>query len=139
MAAGCPLPTGGKVFISVTDADKPRVPAVAKLFADLGFEIVSTGRTAQLLEATGLKVQRIFKLQEGRPNAVDLMKNGEIQLVINTPSGQAPRADQVKMRTTAVYTGVPIMTTLSGAKAAALGIAALKKQGYGVKTLQEYH
>ncbi len=139
MAAGCPLPTGGKVFISVSDADKPRVPAVAKLFADLGFEIVSTGRTAQLLEATGLKVQRIFQLQEGRPNAVDLMKNGEIQLVINTPTGQTPRADQVKMRTTAVYTGVPIMTTLSGAKAAALGIAALKKQGYGVKTLQEYH
>jgi carbamoyl-phosphate synthase large subunit len=139
MAAGSPLPTSGKVFISVSDADKPRVPAVAKLFVDLGFEIVSTGRTAQILEAVGLKVQRIFKLQEGRPNALDLLKNREIQLVINTPAGQAPRADQVKIRTTAVYSGVPIMTTLSGAKAAALGIAALKKQGYGVKTLQEYH
>jgi len=91
-----------------------------------------------VLEAVGFKVRRIFKLQEGRPNAVDLLKNGEIQLVINTPSGQTPRADQVKIRTTAVYTGTPIMTTLSGAKAAALGIAALRKSGYGVKTLQEY-
>jgi carbamoyl-phosphate synthase large subunit len=139
MAAGSPLPTSGKVFISVSDADKPRVPAVAKLFVDLGFEIVSTGRTAQILEATGLKVERIFKLQEGRPNALDLLKNREIQLVINTPAGPTPRADQVKIRTTSVYSGVPIMTTLSGAKAAALGIAAMKKQGYGVKTLQEYH
>ena len=139
MAAGSPLPTSGKVFISVSDADKPRIPAVAKLFVDLGFEIVSTGRTAQVLEAIGFKVQRIFKLQEGRPNALDLLKNHELQLVINTPAGPTPHADQIKIRTTAVYTGVPIMTTLSGAKAAALGISALKKQGYGVKTLQEYH
>jgi carbamoyl-phosphate synthase large subunit len=139
MAAGSPLPTAGKVFISVSDADKPRVPVIAKLFADLGFEIVSTGRTAQLLEAAGLKVEHIFKLQEGRPNALDLLKNRQIQLVINTPAGPTPRADQIKIRTTAVYSGVPIMTTLSGAKAAALGIAALKKQGYGVRTLQEYH
>ncbi len=139
MAAGCPLPTSGRVFISVSDADKPRIPAVAKLFADLGFEIVSTGRTAQILEATGFKVRRIFKLQEGRPNALDLLKNRELQLVINTPAGPTPRADQIKIRTTAVYTGVPIMTTLSGARAAALGITARKRQGYGVKTLQEYH
>jgi carbamoyl-phosphate synthase large subunit len=139
MAAGSPLPTSGRVFISVSDADKPRVPVIAKLFADLGFGIVSTGRTAQLLEAAGLKVERIFKLQEGRPNALDLLKNRQVQLVINTPAGPTPRADQIKIRTTAVYSGVPIMTTLSGAKAAALGIAALKKQGYGVRTLQEYH
>ena len=84
-------------------------------------------------------MQRVFKLAEGRPNTVDLLKNREIQLVINTPTGQAPRADEVRIRTTAVYTGTPIMTTLSGAKAAALGIAALKKSGYSVRTLQEYH
>ena len=69
----------------------------------------------------------------------DLLKNREIQLVINTPSGQTPRADEVKIRTTAVYTGTPIMTTISGARAAALGIAALRKNGYSVKTIQEYH
>ena len=87
----------------------------------------------------GLKVSRVFKLAEGRPNTLDLLKNREIQLVINTPAGQTPRADEIKIRTTAVYTGTPIMTTLSGARAAARGIAALKKHGYGVKTIQEYH
>ena len=86
-----------------------------------------------------MKVQRIHKLQEGRPNAVDFLKNKQIQLVINTPAGQTPREDEVKIRTTAVYTNTPIMTTLSGAKAAALGIAALRKSGYSVKTVQEYH
>jgi len=139
MAAGGPLPLHGRVFISVNDTDKGRVAEVAALFANLGFELVATGGTAAVLEKAGLKVQRLFKLQEGRPNAIDFLKNREIQLVINTPAGQSPRADEVRIRTTAVYTGTPIMTTLSGARAAALGIAALKKQGYGVKTLQEYH
>jgi len=139
MGAGAPLPLSGRVFISVSDAHKPAVPSVAKQFADLGFELVATGGTADTLEKAGLKVQRIFKLGEGRPNTVDLLKNRELHLVINTPSGEVPRADEVKIRTTAVYTGTPIMTTLSGAKAAALGIAALRKRGYDVKTLQEYH
>ena len=133
------MPLGGRVFFSVSDAHKGQVAEVARQFADLGFEIVSTSGTAKVLEEAGLKVRRVFKLQEGRPNALDLLKNREIQLVINTPSGQAPRADEVRIRTTSVYTGTPIMTTLSGARAAALGIAALKKSGYGVKTVQEYH
>ena len=139
MAANSALPLAGKVFISVSDLHKAHVAEVAKSFADLGFELISTGGTAAVLEKAGLKVQRILKLQEGRPNVIDLLKNKEIQLVINTPSGASPRADEVKIRTTAVYTGTPIMTTLSGAKAAALGIAALKKSGYAVKTVQEYH
>ena len=139
MAANSPLPLGGKVFISVSDTHKDEAVAVAKQFAEMGFELVATSGTAAALEKAGLKVQRIFKLTEGRPNAVDLLKNREVQLVINTPAGEAPRADEVKIRTTAVYTNTPIMTTLSGAKAAVLGIAALKKSGYGVQTLQEYH
>jgi len=139
MAANSALPLSGKVFISVSDLHKPHVAEVAKSFTDLGFELISTGGTAAVLEKAGLKVERIFKLQEGRPNAIDLLKNKEIQLVINTPSGASPRADEIRIRTTAVYTGTPIMTTLSGAKAAALGIAALKKSGYSVKTVQEYH
>ena len=138
MAANSPLPLSGKVFISVSDAHKKEVAAVAKQFSDLGFELVATSGTAAILEKAGLKVQRILKLLEGRPNVIDLLKNKEIQLVINTPAGQSPREDEIKIRTTAVYTGTPIMTTLSGAKAAALGIAALKKSGYAVKTLQEY-
>jgi carbamoyl-phosphate synthase large subunit len=139
MAANSPLPTKGKVFISVSDAHKRDVPALAKQFVELGFELVATGGTADVIEKAGLNVQRVFKLSEGRPNALDLLKNREIQLVINTPAGQSPRADEVKIRSTAVLTGTPIMTTMSGAKAAALGIAALKKSGYAVRTVQEYH
>jgi carbamoyl-phosphate synthase large subunit len=139
MAAGGALPLKGSVFISVSDAHKPEVGELGKQFAALGFELVATSGTAAVLQKAGLKVRRIFKLAEGRPNAVDLLKNREIQFVINTPSGDAPRADEVKIRTTAVYTNTPIMTTITGAKAAVLGIAALRKSGYGVKTLQEYH
>jgi carbamoyl-phosphate synthase large subunit len=139
MAANAQLPLGGRVFISVSDHHKKDVIEIGRMFADLGFEIVSTGGTAAVLERAGLKVQRVFKLQEGRPNSLDLLKNREIQLVINTPSGATPRSDEIRIRTTAVYTNTPIMTTLSGAKAAALGIAALKRSGYSVKTVQEYH
>jgi carbamoyl-phosphate synthase large subunit len=139
MAANSPLPLAGKIFISVSDEHKREVAAVAKSFSDLGFEIVATSGTAKVLEQAGLKVQRTLKLLEGRPNVIDLLKNKEIQFVINTPSGAAPREDEIKIRTTAIYSGTPIATTLSGAKAAALGIAALKKSGYAVKTVQEYH
>jgi carbamoyl-phosphate synthase large subunit len=139
MAANSPLPASGKVFISLSDLHKKDAVAVATEFIKLGFEIVATSGTANVLEKAGLKVERTLKLLEGRPNVIDLLKNKEIQLVINTPSGAAPREDEIKIRTTAVYTGTPIMTTISGAKAAALGIAALKKSGYAVKTVQEYH
>jgi carbamoyl-phosphate synthase large subunit len=139
MAANAPLPMSGTVFISVSDAHKVYVADVARLFTDMGFKLVSTNGTATVLEQAGLKVERVSKVSEGRPNTLDLLKNREIQLVINTPSGQAPRSDEVKIRTTAVYTNTPIMTTLSGAKAAALGIAALRKNGYAVKTIQEFH
>ncbi|GDY22712.1 hypothetical protein LBMAG56_40590 [Verrucomicrobiota bacterium] len=139
MAANSPLPLKGRVFMSVSDAHKAEAAEVAKLYADLGFELIATNGTATVLEQAGLKVQRVYKLSEGRPNALDFLKNRQIQLVINTPAGQVPRADEVKIRTTAVYTGTPIMTTLGGARAAALGIAALKKSGYAVRTLQEYH
>ena len=139
MAANSPLPLKGSVFLSVSDSHKAHAAEVAKQFADLGFELIATNGTATVLEKAGLKVRRIFKLAEGRPNAIDLLKNKEIQLVINTPAGQTPRADEIKIRTTAVYTGTPIMTTLSGARAAALGIAALQKRGYAVRTVQEYH
>jgi carbamoyl-phosphate synthase large subunit len=140
MAANAPLPLTGNVFISLGDAQKPSAAEIGRGFAALGFELVSTGGTASALEQAGLKVRRIFKLNEGaRPNAVDLLKNKEIQLVVNTPSGATPRADEVRIRTTAVMTSTPIMTTLSGAKAALMGIAALQKQGYAVRTVQEYH
>jgi len=125
IAAGGPLPMSGTVFISVSDVHKKEVVSVAKLYAELGFNLVST---AGLPPSGNRRPQSAAHLQTRRrpPNALDLLKNREIQLVINTPAGQNPRADEVRIRTTAVYTGTPIMTTLSGARAAALGIAALK-------------
>ncbi|NBP23082.1 MAG: hypothetical protein EBU81_00695, partial [Proteobacteria bacterium] len=133
MAANSPLPLSGKVFISIADAHKKDLVEVAQSYLALGFQLVATDGTAARLEAAGLKVERTLKVLQGRPNIVDLLKNKEIQLVINTPSGAAPREDEVRIRTTAVITGTPIMTTISGAKAAALGIAALQRQGYSVE------
>lgn len=137
MAAGAQLPLSGRAFFSVANQHKARVAEVARLFADLGFELVATSGTASALEQAGLIVRRVLKVFEGRPNIVDHLKNKEIQLVVNTPTGAAPRDDEVKIRTTAVMTGTPIMTTLSGARAAAMGIAALRKGGYTVRALQE--
>ena len=138
MASGSSLPLEGRVFISVSDAHKAEVADLAKRFADLGFKLSSTTGTAAVLAKAGLEVESVPKLAEGRPNTLDLLKNNEIQLVINTPSGQAPRADEIKIRTPAIYTNTPIMTTMGSAKAAAEGIAALKQNGHAVKSLQEF-
>ena len=138
MAAGAALPLGGQVFISVSDTHKNSAIELAKRFIDLDFEIISTSGTAKILKSAGVKVESIHKISEGRPNAVDLLKNNEIQLVINTPSGQIPREDEIKIRTTAVYTNTPIITTIGSAMAALDGIAALKNKGYSVKPLQEF-
>ena len=138
MAANSALPMEGAVFISVSDDDKEHASRIGKGFAELGFKLIATSGTAKVLEAQGLTVRHLAKLADGRPNALDLLKNNEIQLVINTPAGQEPRADEIKIRTHAVYTGTPIMTTISCADAAVQGITALKEHGYGVKTLQEY-
>ena len=138
MAAGGSLPLTGRVFISVSDSHKSAAIDLARRFTELGFELISTSGTAAVLKEAGLEVESIYKLAEGRPNTIDLLKNNEIQLVINTPDGQVPRADEIKIRTTAVYTNTPIITTIGSAKAALEGIAALKEKGYGVKPLQEF-
>ncbi|HCQ84450.1 MAG TPA: carbamoyl-phosphate synthase large subunit, partial [Verrucomicrobiales bacterium] len=139
MSAHAPLPLEGKIFISVSEPDKAQIGDLARTFSELGFDLVCTSGTAKAIKAAGIEVQEIRKVSEGRPNSLDLLKNGDIQMVINTPDGQVPRADEVKIRTTAVYSRVPIMTTLSSAKAAASAIAALKKDGYDVKPIQSYH
>lgn len=139
MSAHAPLPLEGKIFISVSEPDKAQIGDLARTFSELGFDLVCTSGTAKAIKTAGIEVQEIRKVSEGRPNSLDLLKNGDIQMVINTPDGQVPRADEVKIRTTAVYSRVPIMTTLSSAKAAASAIAALKKDGYDVKPIQSYH
>jgi carbamoyl-phosphate synthase large subunit len=139
MAAAPALPSKGRVFLSVRDSDKAAAVSIARQFADLGFTLCATGGTAKVLAEQGLNVQSLYKLAEGRPNVVDLIKNGEVQLVINTPAGKSPRTDEVKIRSTAVLYKIPIMTTLAGARAAALGITALQKHGLQVQPLQDYH
>jgi carbamoyl-phosphate synthase large subunit len=139
MAAGGALPTSGNVFISVHDAEKTGVAKIAEQFVLLGFNLFATEGTAKALANAGVPVTALFKLAEGRPNVLDMIKNGEIALIINTPSGKAPRGDEVRIRTAAVQCRVPIMTTLTGAVAAAQGVAALKKHGLSVCSLQEYH
>jgi carbamoyl-phosphate synthase large subunit len=139
MAAQPALPLKGKIFISVRDSDKKSAVTLAQQFARMGFELCATSGTAKILADNGLQVQSLFKLAEGRPNVLDLIKNGELQMVINTPAGKTPRKDEVRIRTAAVQHRVPIMTTLAGAHAAALGIASLRERGFTVRPLQEYH
>jgi len=132
------LPTSGSVFLSVKDADKPRVVDIARQLELLGFSISSTGGTARVLAENGVKVAKLAKIGEGRPTAVDLIKNGQIQLVINTPAGMIPRKDENKIRSAAYAHSVCIMTTLTGARAALEGIKALKSKRIGVKPIQQY-
>ena len=132
------LPTKGNVFLSVKDADKPRATALARALVELGFTIYSTSGTAKTLADNGVPVKRISKITEGRPNAVDMLKNGQIQLVINTPAGMIPRQDENKIRAAAYSHAVCLMTTITGAFAAVEGIRALRDKPVGVKPIQLY-
>jgi carbamoyl-phosphate synthase large subunit len=139
IAAGQNLPKKGNVFISVRDKDKRTIVFLAKKIKDLGFHIYATFGTAQALEKSGIAVKVLPKLAEGRPNILDLMKDGKIQLVINTPSGRIPRQDEVKIRSQVILYNIPYTTTISGAQATINGIEMLAKKELGVKSLQEYH
>ncbi|MEO0454361.1 MAG: carbamoyl-phosphate synthase large subunit [Verrucomicrobiota bacterium] len=139
MAVSAPLPSSGKVFLSVRDADKPKALEIGRGLIDLGFEIYCTGGTAKLLKGAGLKIHPLLKLAEGRPNVLDLIENDELCLVINTPAGPVAREDEIKIRLSALYHKLPVVTTISGAQASLQAIASVNKQGYDVKALQDYH
>jgi carbamoyl-phosphate synthase large subunit len=139
IAAGQKLPTKGTVFISVTDHDKPHVVQVARRFVDMGFKLVATHGTADILEEAGLAVDRVYKVKEGRPNAVDLIKADRIQLIVNTPHGPDPYFDEKAIRRAAVTGHITTITTLSAARAAAEGIAALQRGEVRVQALQALH
>ncbi|HEX4083836.1 MAG TPA: carbamoyl-phosphate synthase large subunit [Chthoniobacteraceae bacterium] len=139
MAAQPPLPLAGNIFISVKDTQKPDVAQLAKEFSALGFKIFATAGTAAAIKAEGTPVTKLFKLAEGRPHVLDMIKNGEISFIINTPAGKTPREDEVRIRSAAVAQRIPIMTTMRAAKASVRGIRSLKEQGFGVKCIQEYH
>ena len=135
-----PLPTGGNVFFSVNDRDKDRAVPIAKDLADLGFTIYATGGTYKRFAEEGLPVSRLYKLAEQkRPNVVDMMKNGDIQFIINTPSGHEAREDEVTIRSGAVANKISHCTNLSAAEASILAIRSLQENELKVTTLQEYH
>ncbi len=138
-AAGQKLPIEGTAFISVTDHDKPHVAEVARKFVDMGFKLVATAGTADVLEGAGMSVERVYKVKEGRPNVVDLIKGDRIQLIVNTPHGQDPFFDEKAIRRAAVTARIPTITTLSAARAAAEGIAALQSGEVRVQSLQQLH
>ncbi|PYV68280.1 MAG: carbamoyl phosphate synthase large subunit [Acidobacteria bacterium] len=139
IAAGQKLPTQGKVFVSVTDHDKPQVAEVARKFVDMGFKLVATAGTADVIEAAGMACDRVYKVKEGRPNVVDLIKGDRIQLIVNTPEGADPFFDEKAIRRAAVTARIPTITTLAAARAAAEGIAALQRGEVNVKALQHLH
>jgi carbamoyl-phosphate synthase large subunit len=139
MAAQPPLPLTGNIFVSVKDADKPDICRLGLQLADLGFRLYATGGTAAALRAAGAIVKSLFKLSEGRPHVLDMMKNDDIDLIINTPSGKTPRADEVRIRSLAVARRIPILTTVSAAEASLRAIRSLKEKGLAVRSLQEYH
>jgi carbamoyl-phosphate synthase large subunit len=138
-AAGVSLPHEGAVFITVTDTDKPAATQIAARFHDLGFEVIATGGTAQAISAMGVPVRRIKKLGEGSPHVVDLIREHHCDLVINTPTGSGARADGYEIRSAAVREGIPCVTTMTGASAAARAISARVRGEAEVVSLQELH
>ena len=138
IAAGTVLPTKGNIFISVRDGDKQAVAPVAKKLADCGFSIHATGGTFAVLQKNDIPATRISKLAEGRPNISDLIKNGQIQLIINTPTKKGPQTDEGKIRAMAVVNKIPMITTITGANAAARAIEAMQEEEWGVRPLQTY-
>ena len=139
MAASCALPLEGNIFISVKDPDKDAAVELAREFSEMGFTIFSTSGTAARMKEEGVPVHRLSKLAEGRPNVLDMIKNGEIAMVINRPSGRVPRRDEVRIRSGALANRVPIITTMRAARACVGAIRSQKAAELGVMPLQEFH
>ncbi|HEX3292399.1 MAG TPA: carbamoyl-phosphate synthase large subunit [Solirubrobacterales bacterium] len=138
-AAGVSLPEKGTIFISVTDSDKPAATQLATRFHDLGFEVIATSGTAEAISRMGVPVRKIKKIGEGSPNVVDCIRSGEVDLVINTPTGSGARTDGYEIRTESVRHGVPCVTTMTGASAASRAIFAAAREVAPVRSLQELH
>jgi carbamoyl-phosphate synthase large subunit len=140
LAAGQPLPLGGRAFLSVHDHDKAAlIPVARSLRETLGFELVATRGTCDVLREAGVECEAVFKVLEGRPNIVDRMKNGEIHLIVNTPLGADSYFDEKALRSTATQRGIPLVTTLSGAHATVQAIIELKENTLDVRSLQEIY
>ncbi|MBU6250395.1 MAG: carbamoyl-phosphate synthase large subunit [Cyanobacteria bacterium REEB417] len=138
-AAGDALPTGGTVFVSTHDRDKPALVPVARRLSELGFALIATGGTAELLAREGLAVESVLKVHEGRPNIEDAIRSGRIQLIVNTPIGRQAAHDDTYLRKAALDYAVPTVTTLAGARAAVEAIAALQHETLEINALQDLH
>jgi carbamoyl-phosphate synthase large subunit len=138
-AAGGELPLEGGVFITVNDHDKANVVPIARRFAELGMQILATEGTAKYLRAKGIQAEKVLKVHEGRPNAIDLLRSGRIQLLINTPLGKLTQQDDYLIRQAALQQRLPYTTTLSAASAACDAIIALKSRAHTVRSLQEWY
>lgn len=138
MAANSALPLSGTIFVSVSDRHKPEVIPIARALTALGYQLISTRGTASMLREAGIAVNEVHKLHEGRPNLVDLMKNGEVALVINTPSGKGARTDEAVIRAAAVSHGVPCITTMAAAQAAVEACRALRERPLTVRPIQKW-
>ena len=139
LGAGQRLPLSGTVFISVGDEDKADVLPVAKQFADMEFDILATDGTWSHLSANGIPAERINKVSQGQPHAADAIKNGRIQLIINTGTGDEPRRDGYTIRRSALKFKVPYATTTAGALAVCRAVSALREKSFEVKAIQDYH
>ncbi len=140
MGAGHRLPKKGTVFLSVKDSDKRDAVQIAKRLEDLGFTIVATSGTARVLERHGISVRRVFKIKDGsRPNAIDLIINREIDLVMNSPSGKGAKTDEGRIRAFAISHGIHVITSIAGAQAAVNGIESLVSKPLEVRAIQDYH
>ncbi len=137
LAAGCVLPSSGKIFISIADRDKHHAVRLAGRLEKLGFELLATRGTAALLEEAGIKVQFVKKIQQGHPNMLDLMIDGDVQLVMNSPSGKGARTDEGRIRAAAVSHGIPCITTIAAADAAVLAMEAMQKEEITVQAVQD--
>lgn len=139
LAVNQKFPQSGTIFFSVKDRDKNDIASLAKKIANLGFNIITTKGTGEFLEKMGIKCDKVLKIREGRPNVLDLLKNGEIDLIINTPEGSEARSDGYYLRTAASVLNIPCITTISGASAAIQGIYELKiNSNINVKAIQDY-
>jgi carbamoyl-phosphate synthase large subunit len=137
LAASNALPLSGTVFISVVDRDKVEIIPVARALAELGYRLISSRGTARALREAGIAVEEVKKVQEGRPNLIDYLKNGQVVLAINTPSGKGARTDEGKIRAAAVAHGIPCITTLAAAQAAVEACRALRQRELTVSALQD--
>ena len=139
LAASSPLPLKGTIFISVKERDKEVILEIGKTLSEMQFNLVATEGTAAVLSRAGIPVQALKKISEGSPNVIDLIQAGKIDLIINTPAGQKPRVDEVKIRSYAVSRGISCVTTVQGAIASVEGIKAMKKKDMKAVSLQAHH